>query len=177
MDRRGFVGAATLLAAGWPAVAPAAAFRDPAQHFFQQHLGDLKAELEDAGRAGKRGMLLVFEMDGCPFCEWLHRVALREPSVQDYYRRHFAIFRIDVKGATKVIGFDGREMTESAFAKAQKVAGTPTSVFYDLEGREMARFPGAPRNRGEYLLLGEFVADGHYRTTDFPAYRRAKARR
>ena len=68
-------------------------------------------------------------------------------------------------------------MTESAFARAQRIRGTPTSVFHGLDGREVARFSGAPGSREEYLLLGEFVAEGHYRTGDFPAYRRTKSRR
>lgn len=178
MNRRAFFSATAGLVAGGFAVLPVAAqhWRDPGQHFFQTLLGDLPAELRQAAKDGKKGVLLVYEMEGCPFCEWLHRVALREPSVQGYYRRHFSVFRIDVRGATSVTGFDGRDVTESAFATKQNVRGTPTSVFYDLDGREVARFSGAPRDREEYLLLGKFVAEGHFRTTTFPAYRQSKAR-
>ena len=178
MNRRTFVSAVALLAAGF-ATLPAAAqgWRDPDQHFFQTLLGDLPGELRQAAKDGKKGVLLVYEMEGCPFCAWLHRTALREPSVQDYYRRQFSVFRIDVRGGTTLTGFDGREVTETAFATQQKIRGTPTSVFYDLEGHEVARFSGAPRDRQEYLLLGEFVAEGHFRTTNFPDYRRSKAGR
>jgi len=179
MSRRAFVAAAALLAAGGFATLPCAAqhWRDPGQYFFQTFLGDLPSELKQASKEGKQGLLLVYEMEGCPFCEWLHRTALREPSVQDYYRRHFSVLRIDVRGGTSLTAFDGRDVTEAAFATMQKVAGTPTSVFYDLDGREVARFSGAPRDREEYLLLGEFVAGGHFRTGTFPAYRRSKAQR
>jgi thioredoxin-related protein len=155
---------------------PAAAqqWRDPDQHFFQTFLGDLPAELRQATRDNKKGVLLVYEMEGCPFCARLHRTALREPSVQEYYRRHFSVFRIDVRGGTVLTGFDGRDGTESAFATQQKVRGTPTSVFYDLGGREIARLSGAPRDMQEYLLFGAFVVEGHYRKTTFPEYRRSK---
>jgi thioredoxin-related protein len=167
-----------LLSAAGLVVRPAAAqqWRDPEQYFFQTLLGDLPAELKQAAKDGKKGVLLVYEMDGCPFCVRLHRTALREQSVQDYYRRHFGVFKIDIRGGTVLTGFDGREGTESAFATQQKVRGTPTSVFYDLEGRETARFSGAPRDKQEYLILGEFVADGHFRKTTFPDFRRSKAR-
>ena len=41
--------------------------RDPQQHFFNQHLGDFKAELDTAKQEGKQGILLMFEMEDCPF--------------------------------------------------------------------------------------------------------------
>lgn len=176
MRRHLFALAIAFLAATGFASLPATAqpWRDPEQHFFQPFLGDLPAELQLAQKAGKKGVLVIYEMEGCPFCVRLHRTALREPAVQDYYRRHFSVFRVDLLGATTITGFDGRDATESAFASQQKVRGTPTSVFYDLGGRELARFTGAPRDRQEYLLLGEFVVDGHYRTTSFPGFRRAR---
>lgn len=177
MKRRTFVCGTILLAAAGFAPFPAAAqpWRDPDQYFFQTLLGDLRVELRQASKEGKKGVLLVYEMDGCPFCLRLHRTALREPSVQDYYRRHFGVFKIDVRGGTALTGFDGRDGTENAFATQQKIRGTPTSVFYDLNGREMTRFSGTPRDKQEYLLLGEFVAEGHFRTTSFPEYRRSKS--
>lgn len=161
------VGLCALPALGQP-------WRDPDQHFFQTLLGDLPSELQLASKQGKKAVLVVYEMDGCPFCVRLHRTALREPSVQEYFRRHFGVFRVDVRGGTMITGFDGKESTESAFATKQKIRGTPTSVFYDLEGRELARFTGAPRDRQEYLLLGEYVVGGDFRSRTFPEYRKAR---
>lgn len=179
MNRRAFVAAAASFGLAGIAPLPAAAqpWRDPGQHFFHTLLGDLPGELRQAAREGKKGVLIVYEMDGCPFCARLHRTALRERSVQEYYRRHFTVFRIDIRGGTSLTGFDGGEATESAFAAQQKVRGTPTSVFYDLQGREVTRYTGAPRDREEYLLLGEFVVEGHFGRTTFAAYRQAKAGR
>ena len=37
--------------------------RDINQYFFDQKLGDFKAELETAKKEGKQGILLMFEMD------------------------------------------------------------------------------------------------------------------
>jgi len=162
------------LAAGAAPTGPESRWKDPDQHFFQPLLGDLPSELELAQRDGKKGVLLVFEMESCPFCVWLHRTALREVSVQDYYRDRFSLFRIDTRGSATIRGFDGQEASESAFATRQKVRGTPTSVFYGLDGREIARFTGAPRDRQEYLLLGEYVAEGHYRKMTFPEFRRSR---
>lgn len=145
--------------------------RSPDQHFYQLMLGDLKRELQTARAEGRKGVLLVYEMDGCPFCARFHKTVLRESVVQDWYRRNFAIFRIDIRGANPVVGFDGKELTESEFARSQRVRATPTSVFYDLDGRETVRFAGPARDVREFLQLGEFVVGGLWRNTSFDAYK------
>lgn len=166
------------LAAGSALLLPWAAraqnWRDPAQHFFQPLLGDLSAELKQAGAEGKKGLMLIYEMDECPFCERLHKTALRDVAVQEYYRQHFAVFKIDILGGNPLAGFDGVEATESKFASQQKVRATPTSVFYDLAGKELVRFPGTPRDKKEFLQWGDFVVREKYRTMSFVQFRRAE---
>ncbi|MDP1704751.1 MAG: thioredoxin fold domain-containing protein, partial [Sulfurimicrobium sp.] len=66
--------------------------RDVEKHFFNQHLGDFKAELDTAKTEGKQGILLMFEMEDCPFCHRMKQTILNQPEVQDYYRQHFLIF-------------------------------------------------------------------------------------
>lgn len=172
--------------AGWLCAAPAAlatwaglttpavraqSVRPPEQHFFQLLLGDLRSELQAARTEGRKGVLLIYEMEGCPFCARFHKTVLREVAVQDWYRRHFAVFRIDIRGSTSIVGFDGKEGTESAFAVAQRVRATPTSVFYDLQGKELVRFAGAPRDAREFLKLGEFVVSGAWQQGSFDAWK------
>lgn len=168
MTRRGALGAAL---AACTLATGAQTLRSPDQHFFQLMLGDLKRELQTARADGRKGVLLVYEMDGCPFCARFHKTVLREPAVQDWYRRHFAIYRIDIRGANPVVGFDGKELTEAEFARAQRVRATPTSVFYDLDGRETVRFAGPARDVREFMQLGEFVVAGTWRSTTFDAYK------
>lgn len=166
-----------VLAAIVPSMAAAAAaqaVRDPNQHFFQPLLGDLRAELQAARGERRDGVLLIYEMEDCPFCARFHRTVLREPAVQDWYRQHFYVFRIDIRGSNPVVAFDGREASESAFAASQRIRATPTSVFYGLDGREIVRFAGPARDVREFMQLGEFVASGAWRNSAFSEY---KARR
>ena len=144
--------------------------RSPDQHFFQSLLGDLKQELQSARDKGRKAMLLVYEMQDCPFCLRFHDAVLRDATVQDWYRERFAIFRIDVRGANPIVGFDGRELSESAFAAAQRVRATPTSVFYGLDGVEQVRFAGLPRDIAEFIRLGEFVLSGDWRRMSFAQF-------
>jgi len=151
-----------------------AAAADARSEFFMPLFGDLKAELETAKRESKKGVVLIYEMDGCPFCERLKRVALRSPAVVQFYHSNFMVFRIDIKGATSITGFDGKEASESAFAANQGVRATPTIVFYDLQGNELTRLVGPPSDAAEFLLLGRFVTDGSYKSSTFSAFKQAQ---
>lgn len=163
----------SLLVAG--AVVPVAQAAGPhGTEFFMQSFGDLKAELAAARKAQLKGVVLIYEMDGCPFCERLKRVALQSAKVRDYYHANFLVYRIDIKGATSLTGFDGVELTESAFASKQGVRGTPTIVFYGLNGAETTRLVGPPSDAAEFLLLGRYAADGHYKSGSFASYRQAQ---
>lgn len=149
--------------------------RDPHEHFFQETFGDFTEELELAREEGKKGVCIFFEMDECPFCERMRETVLNQTDVQDYFRENFRIFTVDIEGDTEVVDFEGNEMPAKDFARRiNKVRATPVIGFYDLEGRLVVRFTGAVRNREEFLRLGEFVADGYYRTTNFTRFKRAK---
>lgn len=142
--------------------------------FFMPLFGDLRVDLDDARKDQRKGVVLIYEMEGCPFCERLKRTALRNDEVRRYYHSKFLVYRIDVKGALALTGWDGHERTESEFAAQQRVRATPTIVFYDLNGRELTRLVGPPLDATEFLLLGRYVADGRYASDSFDAYRSAQ---
>lgn len=146
--------------------------RDPYKHFFGAKFGDFKAELETARSEGKLGILFMFEMDECPFCHRMKTTVLNQSEVQDWYRKHFLIFSIDVKGDTEMVDFKGKETTEKAFALEQRARATPVFVFYDLNGNPLTRFTGATQGVEEFMLLGRYVTEGAYKTQPFNTYKR-----
>ena len=68
------------------AIALAAAPRNPETHFFDQTLGDLSEELALAREQGKKGIVIFFEQEECPFCHRMKQMVLNQPAVQDYYK-------------------------------------------------------------------------------------------
>jgi len=150
--------------------------RDPHTHFFMSKMGDFKEELAVAKAEGKQGVLIMFEMDDCPFCARMKSNILNQSAVQDYYRQHFLIYPVDVKGDTSMVDFMGKETTEKAFALEQRARATPVFIFYDLDGNLATRFTGTMQTADEFILLGRYVVDGAYKTTSFNSYKRqAKA--
>jgi thioredoxin-related protein len=166
---RRFILPAFLVALAW-ALAPAAVA--DASGFFDPSLGDFKAELATAAKEGKQGVLLMFEAEGCPYCRKMKEQVLTRPEVQAYYRKHFAIFTVDVLGSVTVTDFAGRSATEKNFAREQRVRGTPTFLFVGADGKEMTRYTGATRDAREFMELGRYIVEGHWRKQDFQQFYR-----
>jgi len=148
-----------------------------ADKFFDAFLGDLPAELASAATAGKKGVLLVFHVDGCPFCERMREQIFARPEVQDYYRRHFVIIQLDVNGSVPITDPAGRETIEKNFARELRVVGTPTLVYLDTQGKEMHRFSGVARDVAEFLARGRYVVGDHWQKKSFEQYRATEKKR
>jgi thioredoxin-related protein len=156
-------------------MATATEIRDPDGHFFQDTFGDFAEELETAREEGKQGVLIFFEMGECPFCHRMKQTVLNQPEVQDYYREYFRIFAVDIEGDIEIVDFAGVSKAQKDWAfKDNSVRATPVFAFFDLEGQRVARYTGATSGPQEFLWLGEFVAEGHYKETNFTKFKRKK---
>lgn len=153
----------------------AATPRDPEEYFFDQTFGDFSEELITAKEGGKQGILIMFEMDECPFCHRMKTTILNQPEIQDYFKQHFLIFSVDIEGDVEITDFQGKNMPMKDFAFKQfRVRATPVFQFFDLHGKPIkrARYTGASKNAQEFLLLGKFVAEQAYKNTNFTRYKR-----
>lgn len=148
--------------------------RDPLNFFFQPKFGNFQAELDTAKQQGKKGVLLFFEMDDCPFCERMKTTILNQSDVQDAFRTQFLLYSIDVNGDTEMTDFQGNSTTEKAFAFAHRVRATPTLLFFDLDGKLVARHTGPTKDKAEFLLLGKYVTEGAYVAQPFTKYKKGK---
>jgi len=149
--------------------------RDPGTHFFNDTFGNFQEELDTARAEGKKGVLLMFEMDECPFCHYMKTRILNQPDVQDYFREHFLIFSVDIEGDIEITDFAGTTTTMKDFALKNRVRATPVFAFFDLDGNyiKRARLTGKANNSDEFMLLGRYVVEGAYTTGSFTRYKRA----
>jgi thioredoxin-related protein len=150
-----------------------AATRDPSEHFFQESFGDYQEELATAKEENKKGVMIFFEMDDCPFCHRMKKNILNQPDVQDYFRRNFRVFSLDIEGDIEMTDFEGKQISQKDFAFQQhRVRATPVIAFFDLDGQKVMSYTGAARDTKEFLLMGEFVAEGHYKNSSFTKFKR-----
>ena len=155
-----------------PLAATAATGRDPYSFFFNDTFGNFKEELQLAGEQKKQAILVFYEMDECPFCHYMKQNVLNQPEVQEYYRAHFLNFPVDIEGDVEVTDFSGSQTTQKEMAKAARVRATPVIAFYDLHGKEIYRYTGRTSGVAEFLPVGRYVAEGHYKNEPFVKYKR-----
>jgi thioredoxin-related protein len=158
--------AATML----PQPVMAAETRDPREFFFTQSFGDLPEELAEAREAGKLGLLLFFEQEGCPYCERMLKTILNQPSVQDWYRERFVSISVDVNGDVELRDVDGITLPSKVFAQHRRVKTTPTISFIDLSGAEVYRRVTMVSGPGEFMMMGRYIAEGRYTDTAWRDY-------
>jgi len=141
--------------------------------FFNISFGDLREELELVKEEKKKGVLVMFETEDCPWCHRMKLQVLNRIAVQEYFQTHFRVISLDAEGDVEVVDFDGNTVTSREFSlKALRVRATPVFVFFDQEGEIITRYTGALKNAHDFMLLGRYVVEGHYDNTRFNQFRR-----
>ncbi|MFO7603778.1 MAG: thioredoxin fold domain-containing protein [Gammaproteobacteria bacterium] len=148
--------------------------RDPYKFFFNETWGDFSEELTKARDEGKKGVLFFFEMDECPFCHYMKTNVLNQPEVQAYFREHFLSFPVDIEGDIDITTPAGEPMKQKEFAFKTRVRATPVFVIYDLEGNPIHRHTGKTAGVTEFMWIGEYIVDGHYKNMKYLPFKRSK---
>jgi thioredoxin-related protein len=148
---------------------------EAAEKFFAPFLGDLRAELAEAKGSGRLGVVAMFHFDDCPYCQRMKANILSRADVQAFYAKRFVAVPIDTKGDTEITDFSGKTWKEKEFARSVPISGTPTFVFYGLDGKPVARHVGEIRDPKEFILLGEYVATDAWRKQSFKEFLSARA--
>lgn len=147
--------------------------RDPMEYFFHQSFNNLQEELDISVDEGKTGVFIMFSDVDCPWCAKMKATIMNQVAVQDYYRKHFQVLTIDIRGDAMIVDFEGKELSEKDFAfKEHRVRATPVVMFFDNSGKPVARFTGIVRDVDEFLWLGEYVVSGAYNEMNFTKYKR-----
>lgn len=143
-------------AIAWPASA-ATIHREDGVHtenwFNNQSFMELKEDARDAA-AQEKGFVVIWEQPGCGSCQRLHEVNFQHPKLIDYIGRRFSVMVMNMFGEVPVTDFDGEVMPEKDLAFKHKVSFTPTTIFFDAEGKELFRMPGY---FSPYFYLAGFV--------------------
>lgn len=179
IDRRTLIA----LAAAAPALAAlparAATIGDDGLHkqdWFLDSFLEMGPDLEEAAAAGK-GLLVLFEQRGCPYCRELHEVNFARPEIVEYLTANFIAVQLDMWGSREVTDFDGEALEERRLAGKWGVNFTPTTLLFpadsvgagSLASAEAFRMPGYFKPF-HYLSGLEYVSGGHYAEQPFQRY-------
>jgi len=147
--------------------------RDPYKFFFDETFGDLTEEIENAKEQNKKAIFMFFEMDECPFCHRMKTTILNQTTVQNYFKEHFLMLPMDIEGDIQMVNFKGEEKTQKEFSeKENRVRATPVLAFFDLTGKRIFRYTGATTTADEFLMMGKYIVEEHYKTMRFSKFKR-----
>lgn len=152
------------------------------QNWFLESFLDLSDDLSTANESGK-GLIVLFEQRGCPYCRELHNVNFQHKKLRAYMQKNFDVVQLDIWGSREVTDFDGKAMEERKLSSRWAVNFTPATVLFapgtkpekGKTGRdiEAARLPGYFKPF-HYNAMLEYVAEGHYKDKNFQRYLQQK---
>ena len=150
------------------------------QDWFLDTFLDFGEDLAEAADEGK-GLLVLFEQQGCPYCRELHKVNFAKEQVRAYLTQNYNAVQIDLFGARETTDFDGQTYEERDLAGKWGVHFTPTSVLFPASAAgkssqaeaEAFRMPGYLKPF-HYLSALEYVAKGAYAEQRFQRFLQAK---
>ena len=137
--------------------------------WFKMSFLELAEDLTDARESGKKGLIIYFGQERCPYCKAQLENNWGQKDILNYTLKNFDVIAINVRGQKPVVDFDGKNWTEKTYAVAQNTNFTPSLVFYDTRGREALRLRGY-RPPYQFRAALEYVADGHYKREPFNLY-------
>ena len=109
--------------------------------WFSESLLELREDVADAARQGKR-VMLYFGQDGCPYCKQLMEVNFRQAAIAEKAQKNLLALAINIWGDREVIWIDGEATTEKRLTTKLKVQFTPTLLFLDEQGNVALRMNG-----------------------------------
>ena len=146
---------------------------NPLEHpeWFKESFLDLPEDLKQAIAAGKRGIIIYFGQQRCPYCQKLLKGNFGLNDIRTYTQQHFDVIAIDIWGVQELTDPKGNLLTEREYAVRENTNFTPSLIFIDADGNEALRLRGYyPPYKFRAAL--EYVADEHYRTERFADYLR-----
>ncbi len=125
--------------------APAHGATPPQVHqlpaWFKDSFLDIREDIGEASKS-KRRLMFYFYQDGCPYCSKLLNENFGQKTIADKTRQHFDVIAINIWGDREVTDFNGRTISEKAFAKALGVQFTPSLLMLDEKGDTALRLNG-----------------------------------
>lgn len=109
--------------------------------WFKNSFLDLREDVKEAQKAGKRVMIL-FNQDNCPYCSAMVERNLSQREIETTLKEKFDVIAMNIWGDRDVVGLDGKPYTEKSYAAALKIQFTPSLMFLDESGETVLRLNG-----------------------------------
>lgn len=144
------------------------------QPFIKTSFLNLKEDLAEAKQA-KRGLMVIYEQEGCPYCAQMHKVNFSDRETIDLITKNFDVVQMDTLGSRMVVDLDGKAMTEKQLAEKLRVQYVPLVGFFGPDGKEVFRLPGYFQQPDMFRAGLTYVIEKQYDKVPFSEYAAKRA--
>lgn len=97
---------------------------------------DLHAVAVQAAKA-RKPVLVMFEADGCPYCQRVMRDYLNPMSKNREYDNKVTMVRVDISSQSTLVDFQGHKTTPGSFSQRYHARLTPTIILFNANGQPL----------------------------------------
>jgi len=131
-------------------------------------------DLDRSRKPAARMLAVYFEQAHCEECDRLHNKTLNYPATRALATQ-FQSVQLDLWADTPVVTPDGQRTTARAWARALNVNFAPALVFFDENGREVARADGFLKNFHIQSLYDYVLKKAYLTEPEFQRFLQARA--
>ena len=110
--------------------------------WFKESFLDLRDDLDDAKKAGKRGVIVFLSQKNCNHCQAFIETTLSDPAILSRVQHNYDVIGLDIFNDLELTDVDGSVSTIKNFADQQRARFTPALLFYGVEGKQILKIIG-----------------------------------
>ena len=110
--------------------------------WFKESLLDMPEDLEEARRAGKLGLMVLFTTQGCSYCDMFIYRSLGDPQLAALVQEHFDSIGLEIFNDAEMVSPRGDQLRVKEFAQREGAGYSPTLLFYGEDGALLHRRRG-----------------------------------
>jgi thioredoxin-related protein len=137
--------------------------------WFKESFLDLRDDLADARKAGKRGIIVFLSQKNCNHCQAFIDTTLSDPVILGRVQKNYDVIALDIFNDLELTDIDGSVSSIKEFADAQRARLTPALLFYGVEGSRLLKMIGFyPPVKFSRTL--DYIDSGAYQRETFSQY-------
>jgi thioredoxin-related protein len=110
--------------------------------WFKESFLDLRDDLDDAAKAGKRGIIVFLSQKNCNHCQAFIDTTLSDPVILERVQKNYDVIALDIFNDVELTDIDGSVSSIKVFADNQRARVTPALLFYGVEGFRLLKIVG-----------------------------------
>jgi thioredoxin-related protein len=137
--------------------------------WFKESFLDLRDDLDDANKTGKRGIIVFLSQKNCNHCQAFIETTLSDPAVLERVQKNYDVIALDIFNDLELTDIDGSVSTIKNFADQQRARFTPALLFYGVEGTRLVKIIGFyPPEKFNRVL--DYIDGNHYQRETLGQY-------